>query len=63
MTDPDRPAPERDPLAVIDALTPFRETLRGMVATLVADGFTDAQARDCVAALMRNNAQPKGEQS
>jgi hypothetical protein len=34
-----------DPLALIDAVTEYAENLRGAVAVLVADGWTDEQAR------------------
>jgi hypothetical protein len=37
-----------DPLALIDSLEPLRETVRGMVAIFVQDGFTEEQARELV---------------
>lgn len=39
------PEPEPDPLDSIDAVERFAEHLRGMVAVLVADGWTDEHAR------------------
>lgn len=38
-------APEVDFLAILDGFEPMRETLRGIVAMFVSDGFTDEQAR------------------
>lgn len=42
MVEPDD---EDDPLVLVDNFEPLRETLRGIVAMFVADGFTDEQAR------------------
>ncbi len=44
---------KNDPLAVIDAMQPWLEEMRGLVAVLVADGFSDEQARDLVVAAYR----------
>lgn len=41
-----------DPLAILDALNELRETLRGMVAGLITDGFTDEQARVLVVRIL-----------
>lgn len=41
----DDEAPQIDYLAIIDSFDPMRETMRGIVAMFVADGFTDEQAR------------------
>jgi len=43
-----------DLLTVLDQMQPFVETVRGMVALFVNDGFTDDQARDLVAASFRS---------
>lgn len=44
------------------AVDEMREALRVMVAGIVADGFTDEQAREIVVAIMRMS-QPEGEES
>lgn len=56
MTDPTQPPEPDDPLAIIDAMKDYAERLRGMLATLIADGWSEPQARDLVAALMRNTS-------
>jgi len=40
--------------AVADGVQQMRETVNAMVVALVADGFTDEQARDIVAGLWRS---------
>lgn len=37
-------------------LAEMREAFRAMVAGLVADGFTDAQARELIVAIFTNKA-------
>lgn len=49
-------APEVDPHALADALDVMRETLRAMVAGLVADGFTDDQAHAIVTVTVIRSA-------
>jgi hypothetical protein len=46
-----------DPLQVIDEIEPLREALRGFVAAFMADGFTEAQARELVIFMFRQQAQ------
>jgi hypothetical protein len=45
-----------DPLSMIDEFEPMRETLRGIVAMFVADGFTDDQARELAVAVFVSSA-------
>jgi hypothetical protein len=52
MSDEDEPMD--DPLAFFDGIEPLRETLRGMVAAFVADGFTDQQARKIAVKVLCN---------
>lgn len=44
--------PGPDFKALVDGLDQYREVLRAMVAGLVADGFTDEQARRLVVHVM-----------
>ncbi len=37
--------PKIDFLAILDGYEPMRETMRGIVAMFITDGFTDEQAR------------------
>lgn len=41
----DEETPQIDYLAIIDGFEPMRETMRGIVAMFVSDGFTEEQAR------------------
>lgn len=50
-----------DYLAMIDSMQPWREMLRGMVAMLVADGFTDEESRALTAAAMTTASRSKTE--
>jgi hypothetical protein len=53
-----------DPLGLFDAMLPMLEMLRGQVAVLRREGFTDAQARDIVTAVLRTSGQqPSAEAS
>jgi uncharacterized membrane protein YebE (DUF533 family) len=45
------------------ALEEVRETLRAMVAGLVADGFTDEQARSIIVSMYAQLAKPDTEES
>lgn len=52
-----------DPLGLFDAMLPMLEMLRGQVAVLCREGFTDAQARDIVTAVLRNSGQPSATEA
>jgi biotin synthase-related radical SAM superfamily protein len=40
-----------DALSILDMMEPVLEELRGVVAVIVGDGFTDEQARELVIAM------------
>lgn len=44
--------------ALAQGLADLRELLQSMVAGLVADGFTDREAREIVTALLRQQQDP-----
>jgi hypothetical protein len=55
---PDDETPEQpDLLAILDAFEPMRETLRGIVAAFVTDGFSDEQARVLAVHILTNGGQ------
>lgn len=43
------------------AIDEMRETLRAIIAALVEDGFTDAQARELVVAMFTNRVNGAGD--
>lgn len=47
-------------LVMLDEFAPMREALRGLVAALVEDGFSDEQARALVVHMMVTVAPPPG---
>jgi len=66
MSEPEGAEPDQiDYLAIIDGFEPMRETLRGIVAMFVADGFTDEQARalavNCVTGYRFNTESGEAE--
>jgi hypothetical protein len=44
---------DRDPLALLDDVKTFAESLNGAIAVLVAEGWTPDQARELIIAAMR----------
>jgi hypothetical protein len=54
-----RRAQQPDPLAIIDATQQFAEQLRGAVAVLVADGWSDEHARLLVLQAVLRSAQQR----